>query len=174
MQANALPLRHSWRDVQYAQNWMRYPRIELGPHRWQRRILTTELIAHIIRIVIRSHHGGNTRSHLNSAVKHHWARLVLRWGTTREPWVLNDFLFCLCAQYMKQPKYCYSDSRFRSSDLWVMSPTRYRCAKSLYVEYVLCEWGTDGNWTRAWLVRSETKQKQSNSKCIPRVYERML
>ena len=26
-----------------------------------------------------------------------------------------------------------SDSRFRSSDLWVMSPTRYRCAKSLWV-----------------------------------------
>ena len=26
-----------------------------------------------------------------------------------------------------------SDSRFRSSDLWVMSPTRYRCAKSLCV-----------------------------------------
>ncbi len=29
----------------------------------------------------------------------------------------------------------YSDSRFRSSDLWVMSPTRYRCAKSLYLYY---------------------------------------
>ena len=27
----------------------------------------------------------------------------------------------------------HSDSRFRSSDLWVMSPTRYRCAKSLCV-----------------------------------------
>ena len=26
-----------------------------------------------------------------------------------------------------------SDSRFRSWDLWVMSPTRYRCAKSLIV-----------------------------------------
>ena len=26
---------------------MRYPGIEPGPHRWQRRILTTELIAHI-------------------------------------------------------------------------------------------------------------------------------
>ena len=38
------------------------------------------------------------------------------------------------AQHIKarQKKY-YSDSRFRSSDLWVMSPTRYRCAKSLYV-----------------------------------------
>ena len=32
----------------------------------------------------------HTRSHPNSAVKHHWARLVLRWGTTREPCVLNE------------------------------------------------------------------------------------
>ena len=28
---------------------MRYPGIEPGPHRWQRRILTTELIALIIK-----------------------------------------------------------------------------------------------------------------------------
>ena len=42
-------------------------------------------IFHILYIDIRSYHGGNTRSHPNSAVKHHWACLVLRWGTTREP-----------------------------------------------------------------------------------------
>ena len=33
---------------------MRYPRIELGPHRWQRRILTTELIA-LYMIIIEYH-----------------------------------------------------------------------------------------------------------------------
>ena len=38
--------------------------------------------------------------------------------------------------------YRYSDSRFRSSDLWVMSPTRYRCAKSLncwHTSYLRCK-----------------------------------
>ena len=35
--------------------------------------------------VIRSYHSGITRSHPNSEVKHYWACLVLRWGTTREP-----------------------------------------------------------------------------------------
>jgi hypothetical protein len=44
-------------------------------------------------LVIRSYHGGNTGSHPNSEVKHHWACLVLRWGTTRESYVLNDFFF---------------------------------------------------------------------------------
>ena len=44
-------------------------------------------------IVIRSYHGGNTGSHSNSEVKHHWACLVLRWGTTREPYVVNDNCF---------------------------------------------------------------------------------
>ena len=43
--------------------------------------------------VIRSHHGGITRSHPNSEVKHQWACLVLRWGTTRESPVPNDFFF---------------------------------------------------------------------------------
>ena len=32
--------------------------------------------------------------HPNSAVKHHWACLVLRWGTTRETYVLNDIYYC--------------------------------------------------------------------------------
>ena len=45
------------------------------------------------KTIIRSYHGGITRSHLNSEVKHHWACLVLRWGTTREPYVLNDIIF---------------------------------------------------------------------------------
>ncbi len=31
-----------------------------------------------------------------------------------------------------------SESRFRSSDLWVMSPTRFRCANSLLVVCCLC------------------------------------
>ena len=44
-------------------------------------------------VVIRSYHGGITRSHPNSEVKHRWACLVLRWGTTREPYVLNDLFF---------------------------------------------------------------------------------
>ena len=30
---------------------MRHPGIEPGPHRWQRRILTTELMAHIFIII---------------------------------------------------------------------------------------------------------------------------
>ena len=29
-----------------------------------------------------------------------------------------------------------SESRFRSSDLWVMSPTRFRCANSLFFIYI--------------------------------------
>ena len=37
-----------------------------------------------IHPIIRSHHGGYTASHPNCEVKHHWARSVLRWGTTRE------------------------------------------------------------------------------------------
>ena len=41
--------------------------------------------------IIRSHHGGYTASHPNCEVKHHWARSVLRWGTTRESRVLNVF-----------------------------------------------------------------------------------
>ena len=41
-------------------------------------------------LVVRSYHGGDTGSHSNSVVKHHWARLVLRWGTTWEPHVLNN------------------------------------------------------------------------------------
>ena len=53
------------------------------------------------KIVIRSYHGGNTRSHPNSEVKHYWAYLVLRWGTTREPYVLNDFFFLILP-----PKWC--------------------------------------------------------------------
>ena len=36
-------------------------------------------------LIIRSYHGESTGSHPNSEVKHHWACLVLRWGTTREP-----------------------------------------------------------------------------------------
>ena len=43
--------------------------------------------------VLRSHHGGYTASHPNCAVKHHWARSVLRWGTTRESRVSNVFCF---------------------------------------------------------------------------------
>ena len=44
--------------------------------------------------VVRPNHGGVTRSHSNSEVKHHWACLVLRWGTTRESYVLNANLAC--------------------------------------------------------------------------------
>lgn len=67
--------------------------------------------------------------------------------------MLNDFLlffaathcqifyavpYVLCGIRQKfsscgSKKYTHSDSRFRSSDLWVMSPTRYRCAKSLRI-----------------------------------------
>ena len=34
--------------------------------------------------IIRSYHGGTTASHPNCEVKHRWAHLVLRWGTTWE------------------------------------------------------------------------------------------
>ena len=37
-----------------------------------------------IAYTVRSYLGGPTGSHPNSAVKHQWACLVLRWGTTRE------------------------------------------------------------------------------------------
>ena len=43
--------------------------------------------------IIRSYHGGYTASHPNCEVKHHWARSVLRWGTTRESRVSNVFFF---------------------------------------------------------------------------------
>ena len=43
--------------------------------------------------IIRSYHGGYTASHPNCEVKHHWARSVLRWGTTRESRVSNVFCF---------------------------------------------------------------------------------
>ena len=34
----------------------------------------------------------------------------------------------------------YSGSRFRSSDLWVMSPTRFHCAKPLHCHiYIICK-----------------------------------
>ena len=42
---------------------------------------------------IRSNHNGYTASHPNCEVKHCWAQSVLRWGTTRESWVLNVFFF---------------------------------------------------------------------------------
>ena len=43
--------------------------------------------------IIRSYHGGYTVSRPNCEVKHHWARSVLRWGTTRESRVSNVFFF---------------------------------------------------------------------------------
>ena len=47
--------------------------------------------------IIRSYHDGYTASHSNCVVKHHWAQLVLWWGTTREPWVLYvSQLFVWC------------------------------------------------------------------------------
>ena len=42
-----------------------------------------------ISLIIRSYHGGSTASRPNCEVKHLWAQSVLRWGTTRESWVLN-------------------------------------------------------------------------------------
>ena len=62
-----------------------------------------QLVEHIVMwvrlpleavFVVRPNHGGVTRSHSNSEVKHHWACLVLRWGTTRESYVLNANLAC--------------------------------------------------------------------------------
>ena len=55
----------------------------------------------LLWFVIRSYHTGNTGSHSNSEVKQYWACLVLRWGTTREPYVANDkrfvcFFFFFC------------------------------------------------------------------------------
>jgi hypothetical protein len=47
----------------------------------------------------------------------------------------------------------FSDSRFRSSDLWVMSPTRFRCAKSLCILH-----------TSAWFWTCEDKKKSKKSK----------
>ena len=44
-------------------------------------------------IGLRPYYGESTRSHPNSEVKHHQAQLVLRWGTTLEPWVLQAFFF---------------------------------------------------------------------------------
>ena len=49
------------------------------------------ILLKIIHLIIRSHHGGYTASHPNCEVKHHWARSVLRWGTTRESRVSNVF-----------------------------------------------------------------------------------
>ena len=53
--------------------------------------------------IIRSHHGGYTASHPNCAVKHHWARSVLRWGTTRESRVSNVFFCETCRQTINMP-----------------------------------------------------------------------
>ena len=47
---------------------------------------------------IRSNHNGYTASHPNCEVKHCWAQSVLRWGTTRESWVLNVFFF-ICTNF---------------------------------------------------------------------------
>ena len=60
-----------------------------------------------LKNVIRSHYGGNTRSHSNSEVKHHQACLVLRWGTTWEPYVLNNiciFVFFFSVQSVVQER----------------------------------------------------------------------
>ena len=46
----------------------------------------------LFAFIVRSYHGETTGSHPNSEVKHHWACLVLRWGTTRESQVLYVFL----------------------------------------------------------------------------------
>ena len=43
----------------------------------------------------------------------------------------NYFTFCWISQRSLSKK--NSEGRFRSSDLWVMSPTRYRCATSLQI-----------------------------------------
>ena len=58
-----------------------------------------------INNIIRSHHGGYTASHPNCEVKHHWARSVLRWGTTRESRVSNVFFFVgeTCRQIINMP-----------------------------------------------------------------------
>ena len=45
------------------------------------------------RYVLRSHHSDYTASHPNCEVKHCWAQSVLRWGTTRESWVPNVFIW---------------------------------------------------------------------------------
>ena len=42
---------------------------------------------------LRSYPGESTRSHLNSEVKHLWARLVEWWVTTFESLVLQTFFF---------------------------------------------------------------------------------
>ena len=44
---------------------------------------------------LRSYPGESTRSHLNSEVKHLWARLVEWWVTTFESLVLKTFFFSL-------------------------------------------------------------------------------
>ena len=38
--------------------------------------------------------------HPNSEVKPRWACLVLRWGTTREPYVLNDIIIYIYIAYI--------------------------------------------------------------------------
>ena len=62
------------------------------------------LYIYILKIVISSYHGGNARFHLNSEVKHHWACLVLLWGTWREPYVIYDNIYI----YIFYIKYIYS------------------------------------------------------------------
>ena len=48
-------------------------------------------ICSALKVMDRSYHGENRPSHQHWARKHHWARSVVRWGTTCEPLVTICF-----------------------------------------------------------------------------------
>ena len=59
----------------------------------------------------RSYHAESTRSLLHTEVKRHRARLVVRWGTTREVLVLRSCFLFSCFQF-------YTLAQLRRSLIW--------------------------------------------------------
>lgn len=89
--------------------------------------------------MLRSYHHESTRSHQNSEVKRGWARLVLGWGITWEPRVLQcycQFKICLCEL----------KAELNSAHVGIAS-LRFAC-----VSWKRCEEGVRGFWMHATLV----------------------
>ena len=61
------------------------------------RLVTIWTMTLTLTVGLRPYYGESTGSHPNSKVKHRQAPLVLRWGTTLEPGVLQAFGFSFCS-----------------------------------------------------------------------------
>ena len=70
-------------------------------------------------ICLRSYPGESTRSHLNSEVKHLWARLVEWWVTTFESLVLKTFIIVVTFFFFYLLNFKKNDEKkFESVCVW--------------------------------------------------------